>query len=114
MTLDELEKLCNEATPGPWRVASGDWRVVNFNHYPVCGTSNVIGDDESNADFIAAARTYLPKLIDVAKAAEGLLPRCRELANQHFDVADGGLAEGDQFEDWEKHLKDALAALEQP
>jgi hypothetical protein len=80
MTLEELQKLCDEATPGPW--VAKDYRVygpdIDRQHdrlitcdggYASSGGANQYLD----AAFIAAARTYLPKLIELAKAAEGFM-----------------------------------------
>lgn len=61
MKLDEIEKLCNEATPGPWL---GDYiplqaiRILDYSD-----------NMSKNIEFIAAARMLMPKLLKVAKAA---------------------------------------------
>jgi hypothetical protein len=66
MTLDELQLLCDEATPGPWG-------SVGF-----AGSENGITNDPGHpstwedARFIAAARTYLPMLLAVAQAAASI------------------------------------------
>lgn len=75
MTLDELEKIASAATPGPWEFTPAsdgdDWELYN----PI--TTEYIKQDDSgvpiapeNGKFIAAARTYMPKLIAVARAAK--------------------------------------------
>lgn len=77
--LEELKKICEEATPGPWYTdelcdsacgtacspygcpeshPSGVWEVG-----PEDVTSNVSTNNEPDAEFIAAARTALPQLI---------------------------------------------------
>lgn len=82
MTLEDIAKLCGAASPGPWSV----------EHEPAPDTYVVstIIDSERNclmefslskpdADFAAASRTLLPKLLRVAeaaKAARGLSPDC--------------------------------------
>lgn len=52
MTLEEIRKLCDEATPGPWQ------------------TVNSIA---SYGEKIAASRTLIPKLLAVAEAAKEAL-----------------------------------------
>ncbi len=68
MTLDDLSKLCEAATPGPWFVGARD--LDKHTCGPMNDTVATLdfsyGDD---ADFIAAARTYMPLLIEVAKNA---------------------------------------------
>jgi hypothetical protein len=51
MKLDEIQKLCDGATPGPWKPGH------TYDH-------------QRNAAFIAASRTLIPKLLAVAKAAQ--------------------------------------------
>lgn len=63
MTLDELQKLCDEATPGPW---------APYADGTILGPSGMLGTatDFGDRQFIAAARTYLPRLLAVARAAK--------------------------------------------
>jgi hypothetical protein len=90
VTLDEIQKLCDQATPGPWKL----WGMQVLQD-PV-GDSNVETarliaktDDPDrglrtfNASFIAEARTYLPRLLAVARAAKHVADRHnRWLADQ--------------------------------
>lgn len=95
MTLDELQKLCEEATPGPWLLRH-DHDYYQGGEYLGYGPQKYIPDDiyggckrvdcepgeqtyfrtdvcriEANdAAFIAAARTYLPKFIELAREIE--------------------------------------------
>jgi hypothetical protein len=73
--LDELRRLCESATPAPWRAM-----VEGRDHTSGDSFIMVGGDDDrdedmyvsrdsgpamaSDLDFIAAARNYLPRLID--------------------------------------------------
>ncbi len=64
MNLEELKRLCDEAPPGPWPL-----------YYEVCPNEYGGGCPTlppSDCDFIAAARTYMPKLIAVAEEAKKL------------------------------------------
>lgn len=69
MKLDELEQLEKAATPGPWeRVA-----YAKSDHGFVMMLTG--GEDEyeaeQNARFVAVSRSYMPKLLAVARAAKG-------------------------------------------
>jgi hypothetical protein len=69
MKLGEIKKLCNEATPGPWKI---------FLAYEEDERAYLDGPQEytenrfhiNDAKFIAAARELIPKLLNVAKAAK--------------------------------------------
>lgn len=65
MKLEELEQICNKATKGYW-----PWEKIQ---------------KKEDQDFISAAKTYMPKLIAIAKAVQKLpfgetkaLPWCIE------------------------------------
>lgn len=88
MKLEELKKLCDEATPGPWDFEYGvsmrtAWKLESLEKHPnsyetvlwLDGGKNLdldaeTGRVEQNMEFIAAARDALPKLIAVAEAAK--------------------------------------------
>ena len=66
--LDELKKLCDEATPGPWDIKhSYDSLTVFKGTYDLDDYSNwsedIFLDEERDFPFINSARTALPKLI---------------------------------------------------
>lgn len=72
MKLEELEKLCAEATPSPWVPAV--CRTKYWTGEPNAARLGEVWDDdgyasEEDCNFIAAARNMLPKLVAVAKAA---------------------------------------------
>jgi hypothetical protein len=90
MTLDELQRLCDKATPGPWNVNAEYGTTIWAQAKPAHDY-----DDNDDAHFITAARLYLPKLIAVARAAKAA-------------------TEDWYFDDSYKDLCVALAALEQP
>lgn len=97
MKLEEIEKLCEEATPGPW-----EWTgyIVENEEKRIVTTDGSYNEDrthnqKADGEFIASSRVLLPKLLSVAKAAK--------------DVAQG---EGYyRHEEWEK-LNKALEELE--
>ena len=103
MTLSELRLLCERATQGPWLVealsdpARGNERVVVSDPHAAYGGIVAAGlKNHENAAFIAAARTWLPALIEVAEAArtvgtfddfgdpEALCPECSPAHPQPF------------------------------
>lgn len=90
MTLDEIRKLIDEATPGDWKAVeyAKAWLIEaeGPNWIKAVGSAA-----EADARFCAAARTLLPALLEVAEAA---------------------LAMHDCNWDCSTSLKKALAALE--
>src|SRR5690606_31918796 len=90
--LAELERLCAEATPGPWRTSrgdmesyaldeSGEWGHVVYIYRPDGHRIPLFGERaREDARFIVAARAALPALIAelralrrVAEAAEAVV-----------------------------------------
>lgn len=70
MKIEEIEKLCDEASPGPWKF---DVWLVNGEAGRIASIDSEVpyGEDvDANGLFIAHARTLLPKLLAVAKAAK--------------------------------------------
>lgn len=73
--LDELERLCNAATPGPWTLDEADWQITGPDGELICDIADVAADlARADAAFIAAARLALPRLI--AKVRELFEDRC--------------------------------------
>jgi hypothetical protein len=86
VTLDELKKLEQAATPGPWEWGDPDRKdesdIVWFEPFTDGSTgkgfrsdlitrdSGVYGPDIPTCEFIIAARNMLPKLLAVADAAK--------------------------------------------
>lgn len=67
--LDELERLCEAATPGPWRLDAGEDRLTAPDGSPIAeawGGKRRFDD----ARFIEAARHALPKLIAFVRTAD--------------------------------------------
>ena len=92
MKLEDLKKLCDAATPGPWTVLD-DTHGAGWINEPRMGYEGELPIDDVR--LIVAARNALPKLIAVAEAARALLP-CHDITESE--------AEG--------RLVDALDALE--
>ena len=78
MNLKELKELCENATPGPWRVVYGEaWEIEDrkagkedphyiktLNDRAIIQTdSGCYGPGRADAELIAAARTALPELL---------------------------------------------------
>ncbi len=84
MKLEEIEKLCDEATPGPWynvgESVSLDPEIGAGYHHQNHKVISTSFDDEyitnpnayNDAKFLAMARTELPKLLAVANAGKNL------------------------------------------
>lgn len=109
VTLADLRELCEQATPGPWIKWCGV-RQGRYNDDTYLGTvtekmvaairepkdtaSDLEWDEnDANADFIVAARTWLPALIEVAiQAADHRTDACNV---PHADL-DAALARLDE------------------
>lgn len=106
MKLEDLKRLCDEATPGPWADISNNRDIdamVIWSTGPEDELKHYATYQEcTNADaaFIAAARTYLPKLIAAAEAAK------------KFRNSDPAHVYSTEYYDAREELDDALAALE--
>lgn len=73
MKIEEIRKLVDAATPGPWKsnlepMFDKIWYEVRLGGKIVAKTR-----EESNSEFIAATRTLIPLLLDVVEKAEGLI-----------------------------------------
>ncbi len=84
MKIEEIEKLCEEATSGPWT-----WRVPGYlcNKYIDNGLvldineeKNGVWHSSEDAKFIASSRTLMPKLLAVAKAAKMASEKIHEVS----------------------------------
>ncbi len=99
MTLSDLQKLVDEATPKPWvnRMQDGICNKYIDNGIVIFKEER---DNMRREDivFIVAARTYMPLLIEVAKAAK---------IRNHL-----GEEEFYKMSEAQKRLDNALAALE--
>lgn len=83
--LAEAKKRCDEATPGPWRTPGGDGTLdylIETEALLSCREGYVYGDEiivndyetaKKDLQFIAHARTDLPKALDMLVRAKSLL-----------------------------------------
>jgi len=85
--LDELERLCRAATPGPWTSHQGSiWSASSRN--PICDIDAGSPDEyDPDARFIEAARHALPKLIAKVRELQAELEHTESrLARELFEV----------------------------
>lgn len=96
--LDELERLCNAATPGPWThddegsLVAPDGQVIGWSD----GDRRHAGSQLANARFVEAARTALPILIATVRELQGMLVTAEALADKAVHALKGIL------EPWER------------
>jgi len=64
--LDELARLCNAATPGPWKLHDGEDELTAPDGHTVAETFGGISRFD-NARFIEAARHALPQLLETVR-----------------------------------------------
>lgn len=115
MTLDDLAKLCDEATPGPWEIKRDSIPEFEFKRCYLyspkneCLSTQYSNDHYNNAMLIAAARTYMPELISRVRKLEAERDKLITVARaaQYF------LEDPSQTYGWKEQLRRALAELEQ-
>lgn len=61
MTLDELQAICDKATPGIWTRSKYDSIVVDGNWV-------IDAKTEEDFEFVMAAREYMPRLLHMVRA----------------------------------------------
>jgi hypothetical protein len=92
--LEELKKLCEDATPGPWEVHdSCSWRRIGTpgrdgnilcpENHPVDHHPDLRCDEDDLA-FIAASRTALPELIAEVEFLTRVARDAERLMKSHF------------------------------
>ena len=107
MKLDEIEKLIEAASPGPWPKQYGNCDFPD-NGLMACGPI-IIGDDEEadenqaqdDQDFICMARLVMPKLLKVAHTSISL---------DLLFYSGSAVGMSHQLDAWRK----AMSELEQP
>jgi hypothetical protein len=114
MTKEEIEgaeEICAMATPGPWRVSKGFGTSVNYTSkdgtwdftIATCKSGDRIADldrDELNSQFIAEARTLLPRVLEELK-------RERKLRETTFGMLVVHKEREEKLEAWIKKLNSA-------
>ena len=118
MKLDEIEKLIEAASPGPWEHRDNcEVMTTEMLRHCVasCGPKRdfSFGNSSSmaNAAFIAASRTLMPKLLKVSAAAK-LWLSVADIYSQHRVSADRQVYKLDYMQGREI-FRDALEELEQ-
>ena len=121
MTLAELRALCERATPGPWKSVRNSQRPfkhVIFDGRPDRDAMYTTSPLESHdADFIAAARTWLPALIEVAALSKELadplmLARRFHEAYEHLAPSFGYKTRPESAKPWEDVPEQTRALME--
>ena len=92
-----LRALCDGATPGPWMVEeyrSSNYvsATVNGKRQQVLRVNNQEPRNETDLDFIAAARTAIPDLLDALDARDAEIARLRA-RNELIEQTSGDLLE---------------------
>jgi hypothetical protein len=82
--IEGLRETCDAATPGPWKSRKENHKITGHAYGWIAGTSldlSWLGTSnafEKEAEFIAESRTWLPRLLSLARArlqeAEALDP----------------------------------------
>jgi hypothetical protein len=69
-TLDEIERRCAAATPGPWKSCVEGRDHTSGDSFIMTGGNDIYlsGATLADQDFIAHARQYLPALIQEIRA----------------------------------------------
>lgn len=76
MKLEEIEKLCNAASPGPWEYVYSifaGYSILAGEGGRIATMDSVVAyrdNTKINGEFIVASRELIPKLLAVAKAAK--------------------------------------------
>jgi hypothetical protein len=94
--LDEVQRLCDAATPGPWeiheRFAETIWRGEEI----IVDSTSGLADTE----FIAAARDLLPRMAAELRAAREVIAQvnthCLSFSHPAWQAIAGALADYDQ------------------
>lgn len=107
MKLDDLKRIVEAATPGPWRTHEPiphtySQQILTYDG-GILAETTCYGKMRDDAAFIAASRTLLPKLLAVADLAWALI-------NQNFEGEPEEIL--DQIHGASKPLAAAIAALE--
>ena len=114
--INELRKLAEAATPGPWNTSPGGCGIIGpdkqwlggMNDW-VCEYSEEMTQSENNAAFIAAANPAA--VLELIRQRDELLSALKVFADKYNSAPDGdlgiGLVNGDFF-----RAIDAIAKVE--
>lgn len=106
--LDEIRALTNAATPGPWvRLSTGHGMDQFHTHRIVLnGDFDSLPWTAADYDFVAAARTLVPQLLEHIEAQQETLTKASALAEQLLEAAPGAPSGG-----WSDEECELLAEL---
>lgn len=90
MNLEDLKKLCYEATPGPWERVAYSKSDVGLCMILTGGDGGV--EAEANARFIVAARTHMTLLLERIQLLERVADEAESIAHG-FDETCGKFPE---------------------
>lgn len=81
MTLDEIEKLCDEATPGPWgceyqQFTNGPLVKIMLDSEESC-IFHTEWSTKATTEFIAFSRVFMPQFIAIVKQADLIIEEAR-------------------------------------
>ena len=110
MSLEDLKKLCDAATPGDWncyQMAEGTQPTGYFYLGSPRGSEG--GMTVADASFIAASRTAMPKLLKLAEAAKAY---GKEIGFRSYSEDYHGSSYCEIMADLATDLEEALKALE--
>ena len=87
-----LRELADAATPGPWFVEfsgelDGKLAQIECARWRGCLNTIDLGEDHATAEFIAAARTAVPALLDALEAAEQRAATAWAVHREHVDTS---------------------------
>lgn len=113
MTLEEIRKLVDAATPGPWDEDVGQRDPIPIlqefykenglppsvkQFFPIGPESTLESQADADARFIAASRDLVPRLLAVAEAAQQLICGMNSIGTKDYvracaDKLDNALAD---------------------
>lgn len=80
LDLDKLKKLSDAATPGPWtNYNNGIYRAAAHHGGNVCDICPETVEHKANAEFIAAARTAVPQLIEEVEKQREMIEKLEDV-----------------------------------
>lgn len=65
--ISDMQKLCDEATPGPWHLSHHNGAANLFRLDNQMSAKQLVEQFETNRKLIAASRTFIPQAIELLK-----------------------------------------------
>jgi hypothetical protein len=89
--LDQAQQRADAATPGPWESGPEGTSEDDFGVFaPEVAHDIVAAEEQADAEFIAAARTDLPRALAALRAVLGEADACDQLAQSATDTRGDG------------------------